>query len=200
MMSEEMFIKLADYDVTCRTYEGHFLVTLAFDPNWVVLEPEDQRVQCRAHNGRYVYCAPVADGGLDAIFKAVQETVSYNEDAARKMELFQQKTEELSKIFIENDYEKLKDLTFTFVRRKKARAPKVEKEENKVEAVVEGKTDEDKEEEAIEQPTVVKDESVNTTVAEEPKPERQGFVRHNSVADVNDGFDEIEIPEEGVNI
>lgn len=198
MMFEEMFIKLADYDVNCRTYEGHFLITLAFDPNWVVLEPEDQRVQCRAHNGRYVYCAPVADGGLDAIFKAVQETINYNEDAARKMELFQQKTEELSKIFIENDYEKLKDLTFTFAKRKKARVPKAEKEETRVEAVTEEKTDEVKEEVPEQQSTVAESETVQTV--EESEPERQGFVRHNSVADENDGFDEIEIPEEGLNI
>lgn len=214
MMIEEIFTKLADYDINCRTYEGHFLVTLKFDDNWTVFEPMDERVQCRAYHDRYIYCAPVADGGLDAIFKAIQDTVNYNEDAERKMELFQQKTEELSRIFIDNPYEKLKDITFTFQKKPKKRRSQTATEA--IQTVVEEKVEEipkedlAREEDEPKEVVVVTEEREETNKEEDVIPEvpvtepasNDGcgtFLRRNTY-DEGDGFDEIEVPEGGFEI
>lgn len=209
MMMEEMFTKLAAYDINCRTYEGHFLVTLKFDDNWTVFEPTDERVQCRLYHDRYIYCAPVLDGGLDAIFKAIQDTVNYNEDAERKMELFQRKTEELSRIFIDNPYEKLKDITFTFQKKPKKKRLQTAPDAAQTDAdekVEENYKEEPSKEETAPKEAVAATEEKGETAKEEdaapavPNDGCGAFLRRNGYGDEGDGFDEIEVPEGGLEI
>ena len=186
---QEIFIKLANYDISCRTYEGHFLISVRYDQDWAVIEPSDTRVQCKAHAGGYVYCAPIADGGLDAIFESIQETIEYNETAIKKHALFQKKVEELSKIFVDNDIEYLEHLEFVYKSPKKKTSRK-SKTANKDDKPIE-ETVADAEEKVEENPT----EADTTTVDREEEKIEDVPLRPvpSSFGEVDeDGYDPIE--------
>lgn len=112
-------VKLSKYGITCRTVEGAFVVTLKFDKDWTVIEPEDERVQCRLKNGLFYYAAELNNGGSEAVFKAIDLTIAYNETLARRKELLEIKVKELCELFADHDIEELETIRFTFDKRKR---------------------------------------------------------------------------------
>lgn len=116
---QDIMVKLSKYGITCRTVEGAFVVTLKFDKDWTVIEPEDNRVQCRLKNGLFYYAAELNNGGSEAVFKAIDSTIAYNETLARRKELLEIKVKELCELFADHDIEELETVRFTFDRRKR---------------------------------------------------------------------------------
>lgn len=142
MRLEEIMLKLSKFGVVCRTIENAFVVTLKFDKDWTVIEPEDKRVQCKLKNGTYYYAADISDGGSDAVFKAIDSTIAYNESIAKRKELLDIKVKELCRMFAEHeDLEELETLKFVFDKRKRKK--------NKQQATVSKENENTKENESV---------------------------------------------------
>lgn len=132
---QDMLVKLAPYGVTCRTIDENLVVSLKFDENWSVIKPENDKVECKFHRGQYYYVAKLVDNGVDYIFNAIDETISYNETLAKKLVFFQKKVDELQQLVANHTLEELEGLRFEFpIKKKKSTSKK--KNDVKVETAV----------------------------------------------------------------
>lgn len=119
MSLEEIIIKLAPYNIVCKTVEGYFLVSLTFDKDWQIVKPDNINVECGIRKGICYYSTPISETGIQEIFDSINETILYNENLAKKLELFETKMKEMQDLFTDEDIETLKTLTFKFKRPKK---------------------------------------------------------------------------------
>lgn len=122
---EEMIIKLAPYNIGCKTVEGYFLVSLTFDKTWQIVKPDNDNVECGIRNGVCYYSTPIGENGIQEIFDSINETIQYNENLAKKLELFETKVRELQELFTDEDLEVLKTLSFKLKRTKKQPSKKI---------------------------------------------------------------------------
>ena len=120
MSLEEIVIKLAPYNIACKTVEGYFLVSLTFDKDWQVVKPDNTNVECGIRKGICYYSTPISETGIQEIFDSINETIRYNENLAKKLELFEVKMKEMQDLFTDEDIETLKTLTFKLKRPKKS--------------------------------------------------------------------------------
>lgn len=65
-----------------------------------------------------VYATELANG-FDKIFDAVEYTIRFNMEAQERLTLFNEKVEELKKLFVEESLERLKTLSFVLDKKKK---------------------------------------------------------------------------------
>lgn len=115
-------IKYTAYNFSIKTKEAegktYYLIGVTFKPSWTVIEPtKESGVFCMPStegNGRYYYFAELQNG-VNGIFEAIDETIRYNEDIEKKVELLQKKVVELRDLFAVRSYEELTKLQFTFV-------------------------------------------------------------------------------------
>lgn len=146
-MLEEQLKALAEYEVDFKYQKDWFIVGITFKPQWVIVEPSNTLIEYVEKDGRYYYGAPVDSIKVDDIFCCINETIEYNKDIERKMDLFNRKVDELQELFAIENYDDLITLEFKLKRKKTAKATKTnksikhevnikeQKEENKQEKV-----------------------------------------------------------------
>lgn len=133
MNIQDLMVKLSKYGVACRMVEDAFLITLKFDKDWVVIAPEDSRVQCKRRNDTYYYAAKLDNSGPEAVFKAIEATISYNESLSKRKKLLDVKIKELCKLFAEHeDLDELETLKFVLDKRRRKKHKKVDESLNVV--------------------------------------------------------------------
>lgn len=138
---DKMFISLSEYNIGLQTYEGNFVVSLRYPDGWSVIEPSDKNIRFMRDadkKGVYYYVVPTSDGedGLSGVFKVINETVLYNKELQEKVELLNEKINELHDIFVNNPISELRKLEFV-IKGKKKKNPKKTKAEKEPEEVVE---------------------------------------------------------------
>jgi hypothetical protein len=92
--------------------------------------------------------------GTDRLFDAVEAVIDFNVQIEKKADLFREKTNELKNLFEEYPYEKLVDLSYTFIKNKQKKSTKtkdkaIKKEEEVVEKEGNEQEENNKEEESL---------------------------------------------------
>lgn len=129
---ENLLNKLKIYDVAFEIRQGYYHVSIKFENGWDVIIPENENIYVEERNGIHHYIAETDAVSVNEIFNCIEQTIEYNKDLQRKLELFRQKTIELQEIFSNETYEKLKTIEFTFPRQKKtSKKNKTKKKEEK---------------------------------------------------------------------
>jgi len=137
--------QLSAYFVSMERYNDAIIVKMSFPPRWTVGPSEDGRIKVTVgdENGYYYFYADSNDATYDDIFSLIEETVSVNETALKKLELLKAKVEELKMIFSdpEKSFDELESIEFKFGKKKRQRKPQAKAvEEIKLEEAEEEKT------------------------------------------------------------
>ena len=140
---QEKLISLSKYNIGFKTYNDKFLVSITYKPEWSVIKPMDNDVQFMRDNDKkdsYYYIAPLDEKAehLQGIFNTIDETITYNEELEKKVELLQKKIEEMQQLFTDKPLEELLTMEFTFKGEKKKK-----KQTKKKETTVEEHTQEE---------------------------------------------------------
>lgn len=130
-----------------------------FPEGWVVPDKKAMKENFKveiAHQGGCLYFVTEIANGSESIFDAIDYVISFNKQLAATKELFDQKKEELRKLFMSEPLERLKNLRFVIDPAKKsskrAQKPKVQ-EEQPVEQEPKQENEEQKSEPVVDTPS-----------------------------------------------
>lgn len=112
MSLESRLMNLKDFDVRFEIKRGYYHIAVKFKDGWKIITPEDDAILVKQKNEIVHYIASVDNINIIDIFDAIDSTIKYNTDLEKKLELFKEKTEELQRIFANEEYEALKKLEF----------------------------------------------------------------------------------------
>ncbi len=128
----------AKYGISVRTSSNsgleYYMVTLTFGKRWKVQMPVEnptQKVMCAKvrEDGTYCYMSETSNG-LQPIFDLIDETIRYNEELEKKVELLKVKAEELKEIFATRNYDELVTLKFVTETPQETSTPKTKRQPN----------------------------------------------------------------------
>ena len=135
---ENRLKELSGYDIGFEIKQGYYHISIVFDENWDILEPDNESIYVEKRNGVYHYIAPADNVTIAEMFKTVDTTIEYNMDLQRKLLLFKKKTEELQEIFAKESLEVLETIEFKYglkqqepPKKKRGRKSKKQEEESK---------------------------------------------------------------------
>lgn len=135
---ENKLKELSGYDIGFEIKQGYYHISIVFDEDWNILEPDNESIYVEKRNGVYHYIAPADNVTIAEMFKTVDTTIDYNMDLQKKLLLFKKKTEELQEIFANETLEVLETIEFKYglkkkeqPKKKRGRKPKKEEEESK---------------------------------------------------------------------
>ena len=135
---ENKLKELSGYDIGFEIKQGYYHISIVFDENWDILEPDNESIYVEKRNGVYHYIAPADNVTIAEMFKTVDTTIDYNMDLQKKLLLFKKKTEELQEIFANETLEVLETIEFKYglkkkeqPKKKRGRKPKKDEEESK---------------------------------------------------------------------
>ena len=110
----------AKYGISLCTSQSegvnYYMVTLTYGKKWAVQMPSENtasKVMCAKirEDGTYCYMTETANG-LEPVFGLIDETIRYNEELEKKVELLKVKAEELKELFANRSYDELLRLKF----------------------------------------------------------------------------------------
>lgn len=122
MNLQEKIISLSEYKLGFNIYSGHTIINVTYPKEWSVIKPENQEItfaQDEVNTETYFYSAPITFD-INNIFEIIEATIEFNKEMEKKILLFQEKQKELQNIFIEESYETLETLTFSFKKKRKS--------------------------------------------------------------------------------
>ncbi len=111
---EKRLNNLSDYNVTFEIKQGYYHIALVFNKKWAVLDSDNPAIYIENRDGVIHYIAEKDGVTLDEMFDLIDETVNYNLDLQKKLDLFKLKAKELQEIFASQNLNVLETLTFTF--------------------------------------------------------------------------------------
>jgi hypothetical protein len=114
--------------------EGFIYITVKFPDGWKVsnrLEEKYDVKAIRTENEMGYYFFTSMDVGFEKIFEAIEDTISFNEVALLKQQLFMEKIKELQILFEDEPLEVLETIEFKYKKRKNGK--KNENKEKEVE-------------------------------------------------------------------
>lgn len=143
---DKMFISLSKYNIGLQTFEGNFVVSLRYPEGWSVIEPSEKNIRFMRDAEKecvFYYVVPTSDGeeGLNGVFSVINETVLYNKELQEKVELLNEKINELHDIFVNTPISELRKLEFVFKGKKKKNPKKPKSGKETVENEEENSTD-----------------------------------------------------------
>lgn len=121
MNLQDIMVKLAEYSVGCRIMDGYFLINITYNENWNVIPPENDKIEFAQKNGVSYYMAMINEVSFEEVFNSIKETIDYNIDLQKKVNLFKAKVDELQEIFAKEDLETLRTITFEYNKKKEKR-------------------------------------------------------------------------------
>lgn len=120
MTLQDRIITLSEYSLSFETYEGNFVVAIAYKPNWKVKEPENEKIKFYAdkeNKGVCYYEMPIG-GDIEEVFKCIDEVIEHNKEIEKKIELYKEYVEKLKNLFKTEKLSVLKTLKFDVKRLK----------------------------------------------------------------------------------
>lgn len=120
MTLNEQLMRLKDYNVGFNVYEGSVIVNVTYKKGWDIIPVDNSDVEMFCEDGKYYYCMPI-DEDINLIFGIIEDTIKYNQDMEKKIQLFNQKVDELKQLFINESYDSLLSLSFDMRKGKKRR-------------------------------------------------------------------------------
>ena len=124
MTLQDSLKEFAPDNVDIKMMQGWLIVGMTYKKSWQILKPLNELIEQRENNDRIYYCAPMNQVDADDVFVSIRDTINYNIDMEKKVELFQVKVNELQNIFSELDYEELVTIEFKYKKKKKGNAKK----------------------------------------------------------------------------
>ena len=141
MTLNEKIAKLGSRFKKMNIAEGIIFLTVNFPQDWKInpkiLEEHNVKVMPTEDYDGY-YFAATLDVGIDSIFNAIDETITFNEVAGIKKALFLEKVSELQRIFEEEPLDILQTIEFKYKKKsvKKNKKNETDSIENEEEVVV----------------------------------------------------------------
>ena len=120
MTLQDSLKEFAPYNIDIKMIQGWLIVGMTYKKSWQILKPINELIEQRENDDRIFYCAPLNQVDADDVFSSIRDTINYNIDMEKKVELFQAKVNELQNIFSELDYEELVTVEFKYKKKKKA--------------------------------------------------------------------------------
>lgn len=120
MTLQDSLKEFAPYNIDIKMIQGWLIVGMTYKKSWQILKPLNELIEQRENDDRIYYCAPMNQVDADDVFASIRDTINYNIDMEKKVELFQVKVNELQNIFSELDYEELVTVEFKYKKKKKA--------------------------------------------------------------------------------
>ena len=120
MTLQDSLKEFAPYNIDIKMIQGWLIVGMTYKKSWQILKPLNELIEQRENDDRIFYCAPLNQVDADDVFVSIRDTINYNIDMEKKVELFQVKVNELQNIFSELDYEELVTVEFKYKKKKKA--------------------------------------------------------------------------------
>ena len=120
MTLQDSLKEFAPYNIDIKMIQGWLIVGMTYKKSWQILKPLNELIEQRENDDRIFYCAPLNQVDADDVFSSIRDTINYNIDMEKKVELFQVKVNELQNIFSELDYEELVTVEFKYNKKKKA--------------------------------------------------------------------------------
>ena len=120
MTLQDSLKEFAPYNIDIKMIQGWLIVGMTYKKSWQILKPLNELIEQRENDDRIYYCAPMNQVDADDVFASIRDTINYNIDMEKKVELFQVKVNELQNIFSELDYEELVTIEFKYKKKKKA--------------------------------------------------------------------------------
>ena len=120
MTLQDSLKEFAPYNIDIKMMQGWLIVGMTYKKSWQILKPLNELIEQRENGDRIFYCAPLNQVDADDVFSSIRDTINYNIDMEKKVELFQVKVNELQNIFSELDYEELVTVEFKYKKKKKA--------------------------------------------------------------------------------
>lgn len=153
MTLQDSLKEFAPYNIDIKMIQGWLIVGMTYKKSWQILKPLNELIEQRENDDRIFYCAPLNQVDADDVFSSIRDTINYNIDMEKKVELFQVKVNELQNIFSELDYEELVTVEFKYKKKKKANKKQSQKaiEEEITENTVEESDIIDDDEELVEE-------------------------------------------------
>ena len=124
MTLQDSLKEFAPYNIDIKMMQGWLIVGMTYKKSWQILKPLNELIEQRENNDRIYYCAPMNQVDADDVFVSIRDTINYNIDMEKKVELFQVKVNELQNIFSELDYEELVTIEFKYKKKKKGNTKK----------------------------------------------------------------------------
>lgn len=115
--------KVKEYFIKFNIEEGAITLALKFPTKWTIPDAEFLKTQYNVVAGVTPYgviYGTESANGFEKIFDAVEYTIRFNMEAQERLTLFNEKVEELKKLFVGEPLEKLRTLNFVFDKKKKA--------------------------------------------------------------------------------
>lgn len=124
MTLQDSLKEFAPYNIDIKMIQGWLIVGMTYKKSWQILKPLNELIEQRENDDRIYYCAPMNQVDADDVFVSIRDTINYNIDMEKKVELFQVKVNELQNIFSELDYEELITIEFKYKKKKKGNTKK----------------------------------------------------------------------------
>ena len=124
MTLQDSLKEFAPYNIDIKMMQGWLIVGMTYKKSWQILKPLNELIEQRENDDRIYYCAPMNQVDADDVFVSIRDTINYNIDMEKKVELFQVKVNELQNIFSELDYEELVTIELKYKKKKKGNTKK----------------------------------------------------------------------------
>lgn len=127
----EKIKNIGEYFLGMNVAEGFIYITVRFPDEWKVsnrLEEKYNVKAIRTENDMGYYFFTSMDIGFEKIFEAIEDTISFNEVALLKQQLFMEKIKELQILFEDEPLDVLETIEFKYKKRKGRKNEVKEKE------------------------------------------------------------------------
>lgn len=117
----EKIEKLGGYFKKMNIAEGIIFLTVSFPHEWKISDKIADKYNVKVmpcENGSGYYFASELSNGIDNLFTAVNETITFNEVAGIKKALFMEKITELQRIFEDEQLDVLQTIEFKFKKKR----------------------------------------------------------------------------------
>ena len=124
MNLQKKLIQLSEYKCSFKYVESYFLVSMGYPENWSIIPCEDKSIDVAEEDGVTFYAAPI-ETDINKAFELIDDTILYNLDVEKKMNLLKFNINKLQEMFATMDLEELETLEFVTM------TPKVRKNTEK---------------------------------------------------------------------
>lgn len=124
MNLQKKLIQLSEYKCSFKYVESYFLVSMVYPENWSIIPCEDKSIDVAEEDG-VTYYAALIETDINKAFELIDDTISYNLDVEKKMNLLKFNINKLQEMFATMDLEELETLEFVTM------TPKVRKNTEK---------------------------------------------------------------------
>lgn len=128
----EKIKNIGDYFLGMNVAEGFIYITVKFPDGWKISNRLEEKYDVKAiktENEIGYYFFTSMDVGFEKIFDAIEDTISFNEVAILKQELFIKKVKELQTLFENEPLDVLETIEFKYKKKRKRNENKEKEEE-----------------------------------------------------------------------